>query len=57
MIESNTCQCGEIETAMHYLLYCPLFKEEREVLRKRLFDIYVEFYSPRLEYVTGCEES
>ena len=39
VIESNTCQCGEIETVTHYLLLCPLFEEEREVLRKRLFDI------------------
>ena len=39
VIESNTCQCGEIETVTHYLLHCPLFEEEREVLRKRLFDI------------------
>ena len=39
VIESNTCQCGEIETVMHYLLHCPRFEEEREVLRKRLFDI------------------
>ena len=37
--ESITCQGGEIETVMHYLLHCPLFEEEREVLRKRLFDI------------------
>ena len=39
VIESNTCQCGEIETVAHYLLHCPLYEGEREVLRKRLFDI------------------
>ena len=34
VIESDTCQCGEeIETVMHYLLHCPLFEEEKEVLR------------------------
>ena len=43
-IESNTCQCGEIETVTHYLLHCPLFEEEREVQRKRLFS-YVELFT------------
>ena len=36
--ESNKCQCGAVESVRHYLLCCPLFEKEREVLRKRLFE-------------------
>ena len=32
------CQCGAVESVSHYLLCCPLFETEREVMRKRLFE-------------------
>lgn len=36
--ESNKCKCGAVESVSHYLLFCPLFEREREVMRKRLFE-------------------
>ena len=36
--ESNKCQCGAIESVRHYLLYCPLFRKKKEVMRKKLFE-------------------
>ena len=36
--ESNKCQCGAVESVSQYLLFCPLFEKEREVMRKRLFE-------------------
>ena len=39
VVESDKCQCGAIETVSHYLLACPLYDEEREIMRKRLFEM------------------
>ena len=36
-VDSNKCQCGEIESISHYLLDCQLFENEREIMRKSLF--------------------
>ena len=35
--ESDTCQCGEVESVRHYLLDCELYEDEREQLRRNLF--------------------
>ena len=36
--ENDNCECGGIETVGHYLLECPKYEKEREILRKRIFD-------------------
>lgn len=36
--DSDLCKCGSKETISHYLLECPEFETEREILRKRLFE-------------------
>ena len=36
--ENDNCECGGIETVGHYLLECPKYENEREILRKRIFD-------------------
>ena len=36
--EDNSCECGGIETVGHYLLECPNYENEREKMRKRIFD-------------------
>ena len=36
-VDSNKCQCGEIESISHYLLDCQLFENEREIMRNSLF--------------------
>ena len=36
-VDSNKCQCREIESISHYLLDCQLFENEREIMRKSLF--------------------
>ena len=36
VVDCNKCQCGEIESVSHYLLFCPLYEKEREIMRKRL---------------------
>jgi len=33
---SNKCVCGKIETTTHLLLHCPVYKEERKALLKRV---------------------
>ena len=33
---SNKCVCGQIETTTHLLLHCPIYKEERKTLLKRV---------------------
>ncbi|MEW8548387.1 MAG: reverse transcriptase domain-containing protein [Candidatus Thiodiazotropha sp.] len=35
--DSNECMCGAIESVSHYLIDCPLYENEREIMRKRLF--------------------
>ena len=35
-MDCNKCQCGEIESVSHYLLFFPLYEKEREIMRKRL---------------------
>ena len=39
VVESDKCQCGAIETVSHYLLACPQYDKEREIMRKRLFEM------------------
>ena len=36
--DSNNCECGGIETVSHYLLECPKYENEREKMRKRIFN-------------------
>ena len=38
--ESDTCQCGEVEAVKHYLLDCELYEDEREQLRRNLFQSF-----------------
>ena len=33
------CQCGEIETSEHYLLHCPLYAPQRQILLHDLSNI------------------
>ena len=37
IVDSNKCQCGQIESISHYLLECSLYENERENLRRKLF--------------------
>ena len=37
-VESNKCQCSQIESIGHYLLECPLYENQREKLRRKLFE-------------------
>ena len=37
--ESNLCQSGEIESVKHYWMECELYKNEREKMRRKLFEI------------------
>ena len=37
IVESNKCQSGKIKSISHYLLECSLFENERENLRRKLF--------------------
>ena len=30
VVDCNKCQCGEIESVSHYLLFCPLYEKERD---------------------------
>ena len=39
VVESNKCQCRHIESISHYLLECPLYENQREKLRRILFEI------------------
>ena len=36
-MDSSECQCGEVESVSHYLLFCPLYEKEREQMRRNLF--------------------
>ena len=38
IVESNKCQCSHIESISHYLLECPLYENQREKLRRKLFE-------------------
>ena len=37
--ESDMCQCGEIESVKHYLIECEMYENEREQLRRKMFEI------------------
>ena len=37
VVDSSECQCGEVESVSHYLLICPLYENEREQMRRNLF--------------------
>ena len=37
IVDCNKCQCGQIESISHYLLECSLYENERENLRRNLF--------------------
>ena len=39
--ESDMCQCGEIESVSvkYYLIECEIYENEREQLRRKLFEI------------------
>jgi ribonuclease HI len=36
LIANNKCKCGRIETTRHLLLECPLYKEQRRALSRRV---------------------
>ena len=36
--DCNKCQCTHIESIGHYLLECPLYENQREKLRRKLFE-------------------
>ena len=36
--QSNKCQCGEVESVKHYILDCRQYKNEREQMRRKLFE-------------------
>ena len=39
MKENDNCECGGgIETVGHYLLQCPKYENEREIMRRNIFD-------------------
>lgn len=38
VVQSNLCQCGQIESVYHYLLDCPLYEDAREQMRRNLFE-------------------
>jgi len=38
-VSNNKCTCGQVETAIHLLLHCPIYKEERSVLLKRVKEV------------------
>ena len=38
-MSNNKCTCGQVETAIHLLLHCPIYKEERSVLLKRVKEV------------------
>ena len=33
--ESDSCQCGQIESVKHYLMKCELYENEREEMRRK----------------------
>ena len=37
IVDSNKCQCGQIKSISHYLLECSLYENERDNLRRKLF--------------------
>ena len=37
IVDSNKCQCGQIQSISHYLLECSLYEKERENLKRKLF--------------------
>ena len=37
-VESNKCQCSQIESIGHYLLESPLYENQREKLWRKLFE-------------------
>ena len=38
VVSDPFCECGEVESIPHYLLFCPLFEDNRNELRN---DIYL----------------
>ena len=37
LVDTKLCECGEHETVQHYLVACPIYEEQREILKQRLF--------------------
>ena len=37
--DHDSCECGEIESVGHFLLHCQKYETERELMRKRIFDL------------------
>ena len=38
VVESNKCQCSHIGSISHFLFECPLYENQREKLRRKLFE-------------------
>ena len=37
LVDTKSCECEEPETVQHYLLACPIYEDQREILQQRLF--------------------
>ena len=37
LVDTKSCECGDPETVQHYLLACPIYEDQREILQQRLF--------------------